>query len=85
MRMATTLGGLKADINFAREMFAELAHCKAKANELLKGELKETVTNSLDKLIRELQDEMRRMERNAAQAVEDNIARSDQFMSRQVR
>jgi hypothetical protein len=68
MPMAMTTGELKVEINYAREMMTHLMRCKAKANELLNGELNETVTNSLDKLIRELQNEMRRMERNATQA-----------------
>jgi uncharacterized protein HemY len=68
MPMAITMGELKVEINYAREMMTHLMRCKAKANELLKDELKETVTDTLDRLIRELQDEMRRMERNATQA-----------------
>lgn len=62
--MAITMGEVKAEINYAREMMTHLMRCKTEANELLKDQLKETVTDGLDRLIRELQDEMRKMERN---------------------
>lgn len=62
--MAITMGEVKAEINYAREMMTHLMRCKTEANELLKDQLRETVTDGLDRLIRELQDEMRKMERN---------------------
>jgi hypothetical protein len=62
--MAITMGEVKVEINYAREMMTHLMHCKTEANELLKDKLKETVTDGLDRLICELQDEMRKMERD---------------------
>jgi hypothetical protein len=65
MGLSITFGALKAEINFAREMLTELVRCKARANELLGGELKQNVTNCLDMAIRESKVGLEKMEREA--------------------
>ena len=64
MAMPTTMTtqGLKADINFTREMLAHLWRCKARANELLNDDLKQAVSAHLDRAICEVQDGLQRME-----------------------
>jgi hypothetical protein len=58
-----TFGALKAEINLVREMLAKLVRCKTRANDLLTGELKQSIDECLDITIREMQLGLERMER----------------------
>jgi len=68
MVMTDTLEGLRAKINFAKEMITELARCKTRATWLLSDELKQSVYDYLDNAIRELQRAVVTMEREQRQS-----------------